>query len=142
MGVKSNCKDVVRLLSVFPERLERNIVPLLDKAGAIAVDKAKSSKTYKDQTGNLTASIGYGVVVGGQVVSSGGFGSGEGGSQGRATLQERAAAIGKGSYGLILVAGMKYATYVERSGHVVLDGAILNIDKIVNGVLSQINIDL
>ena len=86
MGVKSNCKDVVRLLSVFPERLGRNIVPLLDKAGAIAVDKAKSSKTYKDQTGNLTASIGYGVVVGGQVVSSGGFGSGEGGSQGRAML--------------------------------------------------------
>lgn len=142
MGVTSNCKDVIRLLSAFPERLNNAIIPLLDKAGAAATDIAKSSKTYKDQTGNLTASIGYGVIVGGQVVRSGGFGSGNGGVQGRAYLQKIAATIEAGQYGLIIVAGMDYATYVERTGHVVLDSARLNLEKIVHEVLSQMHIVL
>ncbi len=142
MGVKHNCKEVIKLLSAFPEKIERNLLPVLDQAGERAVEIAKASKTYKDQTGNLTASIGYGVVVGGQVVSSGGFGSGEGGDTGRAVLAERATAIGRGQYGLIIVAGMEYASYVERTGHVVLDGAKLSLEDIVNELLSQMHIVL
>ncbi len=142
MGVTSNCKDVIKLLSVFPERIEENIVPLLEEAGMRAVERARASKTYQDQTGNLTSSIGYGVVKSGQVIQSGGFGDGEGGARGRAALEDHAAEIGKGKYGLIIVAGMEYASYVERTGHVVLDGARLNLDSIVNEVLSQMKITL
>ena len=142
MGVKSNCKEVIRLLSVFPEKIEENIVPLLEEAGERAVERARASKTYQDQTGNLTASIGYGVIKGGQIIISGGFGNGKGGARGRAALEEHAAEIGRNKYGLIIVAGMDYASYVERTGHVVLDGERLSLDRIVNEVLSQMKITL
>lgn len=142
MGVASNCKSIQRELSSFSERLGSEVVPLLDKAGVMSVEIAKRSKTYCDKTGNLTSSIGYGVVKDGKIVCIGGFGSGEGGEAGKRYLAQQSSEIGAGQVGLILVAGMYYATYVERIGYVVLDGARLRLETIVNELLSKINIAL
>ncbi|MGM9810961.1 MAG: HK97 gp10 family phage protein [Paludibacteraceae bacterium] len=142
MGVESNCKEIIRQLASFSDTLETGIVPFLEKAGAMAVGIAKTSKTYRDKTGNLTASIGYGVVKDGHILCSGGFGSGEGGEAGRRYLEQKSSEIGDGIVDVIIVAGMEYASYVERSGYVVLDGSRLRLETIVNDLLSKMKIKL
>ena len=41
---------------------------------------------------------------------------------------------------LIVVAGMRYALYVERSGHVVLDGARFRMDEIVSSLINEMQL--
>ena len=95
---------------------------------------------YNDVTGRLTASIGWGVVVGGQIVREGGFGSGEGGNEGREALRRAAAEVNSDFPTLIAVAGMRYALYVELSGHVVLDGARMRMDDIVQSLIPMLGL--
>ena len=105
-----------------------------------AVERARASKTYQDQTGNLTASIGYGVIKSGQIISSGGFGGGEGGARGRAALETHAAEIGRGKYGLIIVAGMEYASYVEkRDNKTVLAQGEVEARRLVEQMIRELN---
>lgn len=118
--------DVESIARGLAERVKDITIEAMASAGERAVSLCKSSKTYKDVSHDLTNSIGYGVVKNGQLVRVGGFGGGNGGSQGIRVLTE---ASGRISDGLIIVAGMEYALYVERKGYVVLDGGTLDIDK-------------
>jgi len=106
----------------------------LAEIGEQLCDEARATKTYTDQTGRLTASIGYGIVVNGSIVRTGGFGGGEGEAEGLATLQRAASEVSGNSPTLIIVAGMHYAIYVERKGFAVLDGARFKLPDIAEEV--------
>ena len=139
--------DLSKALRAISERLHKStdsiedkILSVLDMAGQQAVRIARNTKTYKDETGNLTASIGYGVFHFGKSHSIGGFGGGVGEQKGLQKLQEIAADYASKPYVLIVVAGMEYALYVERRGFVVLDAANLQLDNILRSELSKIKV--
>lgn len=141
MGVKSNCKDVVNQLQKVPALIEQQLLLQLDIVGNKAVSIVRATKNYQDQTGNLSASIGYGVVCRGKLVSSGGFGIGKGAEHGRQALLDCASLL-KQDTGVIIVAGEEYAVYVERKGFVVLDVARVRMDNLLQEALQNIEIKL
>ena len=94
--------------------------------GEEALKQARTGHRYKDQTGNLTSSIGYCILDEGRIVFESSFDTvlnGKQGSEdGRKFLQKL---ISQNSKGLvfIMVAGMPYAQYVEAMNLDVLDSA-------------------
>lgn len=139
--------DLAKYLGGLSKRLHKSvddvsvrILQSLDIVGQKAVDIARNTKTYQDRTGRLSASIGYGVYHNGVQYSVGGFGAGEGGDKGRERLDIVSAQHNNKAYVLIVVAGMDYATYVERSGYVVLDNAGLQIDNLTTSELNKVKI--
>lgn len=98
---------------------DKQMTYLLEAAVAELVNHAKLSAEYQDQTSNLKSSIGGSVYRNGLPITYRGFEkikAGGEGEEGQLTgiefLNEKASALGTG-YGIILVAGMEYATYVE-----------------------------
>lgn len=140
MVVKTNIPYVIRELNKTEERIEQVLIETFAKVGERVTDIAKESHTYKDRTGNLTNSIGYGVVVGGKIVERGGFGGGEGGSTGEIALEKRASEVPTNSITLVVVAGMNYAEAVERRGYIVLDKARLSVESIMSNLLKQLKL--
>ena len=140
MGMSCDMSGAVRLINSMPDRARMKAVDFLAAAGDRFCEVARATKTYNDVTGRLTASIGWGVVVGGQIVREGGFGSGEGGDEGRKSLYDAAQMLSNTSPTLIVTAGMRYALYVERSGHVVLDGARMRMDDIVQSLIPMLGL--
>ena len=140
MGMSCDMSGAVRLINSMPDRARMKAVDFLAAVGDRFCEVARATKTYRDVTGRLTASIGWGVVVGGQIVREGGFGSGEGGDEGRNALHDAAQMLSNTSPALIVTAGMRYALYVERSGHVVLDGARMRMDDIVQSLIETLEL--
>ena len=141
MGVTHNIPQAISELQQAAKRYDKEVVKALVEVGKRAVETARHTKTFEDKTGNLTASIGYGVIHNGTLVYTGGFDdSKDGGEIGRNVLSQSAADMSNIPYAVILVAGMEYATYVNRKGFAVLDGAQIQIDKITQELLSSIKI--
>lgn len=141
MGVRHNIPQAFRELEKTAERYEQEVVKALVQAGERAAEVARQTRTYEDKSGNLTASIGYGVVHKGTLVAQGGFDESlEGGRIGREALQKALDEVRQEQYAVVLVAGMEYATYINRKGYAVLDGAQIRIGNIVNELLSKIRL--
>lgn len=119
-------------LKAFGQKVMENMIDAMDEAGTNAVDRIRGTRTFGDVTERLINSIGYGVVVNGEVIRSGGFGGGEGGRKGKDFLSSIASTV---SFGLVIVAGMEYALYVERKGYVVLDGGTLGVTEDLKRIL-------
>lgn len=136
--IKTNIGDTIKRLEQEQKVLDTKLVDLFRQAGEQAVEIAKTEHTYQDRTGNLTNSMGYAVVMNGEIVASGGFGGGEGGSVGRAKVNELAGKYQAGTIALIVVAGMDYAELVERRGYDVLDSARLQLPNIVAYILQKL----
>lgn len=133
-------RELLKRMRSSADSAEESVLSALDNAGQRLVEIARNTKTYKDNTGNLTASIGYGVYHKGERYSVGGFGYGEGGQKGLKKLESVAADYSSRPLLLIVVAGMDYAIYVERSGYVVLDAAMLQKDSVLNAELKRVKI--
>lgn len=86
---------------------EKCIIEARDRSG---------EESWFDDSGNLRSSIGYVVVIDGEIVSTSSFGvvkqGGEGAKEGKDLAIELAKTYNKG-YALIVVAGMNYAARVE-----------------------------
>lgn len=140
MDLGKYCRELLKRMRSSADSAEESVLSALDNAGQRLVEIARNTKTYKDNTGNLTASIGYGVYHRGKRYSVGGFGYGEGGQKGLEKLESVAAEYSSRPFLLIVVAGMDYAIYVERSGYVVLDAAMLQKDSVLNAELKRVKI--
>jgi hypothetical protein len=88
------------------------IIERLLEAGEECINIARTSHTYTDQTGNLTSSIGYVVIVDGQIVHKSDFTVVKNGFEGSASGKEYAESMSsmypKGVV-LVVVAGKNYA---------------------------------
>lgn len=135
--------EVDRYVGEQLQRVINAIVYNLCYVGEQVLNEARSTNSYKDQTGNLRSSLGYVVAVDGKVVKMSDFAvvkqGGHGSDEGRAYIQEL---VGKFPSGIVLlvVAGMQYATYVSAKGYNVLDTSELLAQRLVPQMLRQLGI--
>ena len=124
---------------------ERLVVRNMCYVGEQCVNTARSSHTYRDQTGNLSSSIGYAVSVDGVIVQCSSFQVVLKGSQGaKDGLEYVKDIISKypKSIVLVIVAGKDYAAYVSDKGYDVLDSAETLADTLVPRMMKQLGIDV
>lgn len=104
--------------------IENEIVDILVKIGEYGYKLAVRKGNYRDHTGNLRSSIGYGVVKYGRLVKSGGFkvfvSGADGVEMGKRALDSEVGECAQDSISLVFVAGAEYAAYVEVIGKDVL----------------------
>ena len=109
--------------------------------GESCIREARDNGSYMDQTGNLRSSIGYVVVVDGQIVRKNVVDLVKNGTEGTKEAEaflERLASEHSTGICLIVVAGMNYASYVEGRGYNVLTSAELLAERLVPQLLEQI----
>ena len=123
------------------ERLKIYILRTFMYIGEACLNKARSTDSYKDQTGNLRSSIGYIITADGRVIKSSDFAIVKSGSQGAKDGLAYAKKVAKEfpqSVCLIVVAGMKYAAYVSARGYDVLDSSELCADQMTESLLKKL----
>lgn len=108
---------------------EQNVIRIFRFAGEKAVNVAKGSTEYQDRTANLRNSIGFVIAKKGQIIDEHFDPSAKGSipsnldplkfGKGLATEVAR----GTNELTLIIVAGMRYAVYLEAKGRDVLTSA-------------------
>jgi hypothetical protein len=91
---------------------------------------------FIDWSSNLRDSVGYVVVVDGNIAEMSGF-SGEGGKEGEEFIKQLAGKYPEGVC-LIVVAGMNYASAVSAKGYNVLDGSELLAGRLVPQMLKDL----
>lgn len=138
--------DINRQLEIEVERLKRATLRCYLIAGEEVLNAARSTQSYKDQTGNLRSSIGYVVVCDGQIVQMSEFSLSDKGSDrvtgqqtGKSYIRQLAAKYPSG-IALIVVAGMNYAVHVQKRFDV-LDSAELKAEEIIPQLLATLNIN-
>lgn len=121
--------------------LENALIYRMSVIGEQVLNVARSTNSYKDQTGNLRSSIGYVIAQDGKVVRASSFTQvkqgGNGTEQGRSYAESLAAKFSQGIV-LIVVAGMNYAAYVKKKGYDVIDGSELLAEKLVPQMLTEL----
>lgn len=129
------------------ERRKEALAYNLCAVGEQVVNEARDKGSYKDWTGNLRSSTGYVVSIDGQVYKAGEFKTVHGpdgdGSGGKAAGESFARSLVKNfpeGVALIVVAGMRYASYVSAKGRDVLDSAELLAKRLVPEMLRQLGI--
>ena len=145
MGVKieHNIPEVVSRLKNYEKKMTEELVVALVEAGKKIIEIAKDSHTYKNRTGNLEASTGFGVVIKGKLIGHGGFDSSfHGGDVGLDKLEQLVSEVDSEESAIIVVAGMEYAAYVERCGYLILDDARFKGSAILGGLLDRIKIEI
>lgn len=123
------------------ERITSALIYNLCAVGEQVLNQARSTNSYKDQTGNLRSSIGYIVAVDGEVVQSSSFevvkDGADGSRDGKSYALELVKQFPEGIV-LIVVAGMNYASYVSAKGYDVLDSSEVLADRLVPEILKQL----
>lgn len=123
------------------ERVTSALIYNLCAVGEQVLNQARSTNSYKDQTGNLRSSIGYVVAVDGEVVQSSSFevvkDGADGSRDGKSYAFDLVKQFPEGIV-LIVVAGMNYASYVSAKGYDVLDSSEVLADRLVPEILKQL----
>lgn len=123
------------------ERLKKALIYNLCYIGEQALNMARMTNSYKDQTGNLRSSVGYIVAVDGEVVQMSSFDVVKEGGNGAKVGKDYALSIvQKFPQGIVLivVAGMNYASYVSAKGYDVLDSSELLAEKLIPQILGKL----
>lgn len=133
--------EIDRYTELQLERLRTALIRTLMFIGELVLNKARSTNSYKDQTGNLRSSIGYVIAVDGRVVKQSDFKTvkhgKDGTDQGAAFAKKLVRQFPQGVC-LIVVAGMEYAVHVKNTGYDVLDSSELLADRLVPSMLKQL----
>lgn len=124
-GIKSTPQQFTDYIAKKQEAKIKALTAALDYVGMECVAEMRSHgryNDYTDRTGNLRSSTGYVVAKDGRIVKGSAFSvvnnGGTGHSEGKAVAKEAANTVGKTQIGLVLVAGMDYAEYVEKKRNV------------------------
>lgn len=145
MPIKQTTSDasIEQYIERRMQQMEKAILRNLSYIGEKCLQAARSTDSYKDQTGNLRSSLGYVIVRDGVVVTRSNehvFKQGtEGEKAGRAYVKELVSRYPKG-YVLIVAAGMHYAAYVSAKGYDVLDSAELVADREVGRMVRKLGL--
>lgn len=139
----NNLQSVCDYIDKGASRIRMVVLRSLSYVGETCVGVARQRHTYKDQTGNLTSSIGYVLVEDGKILEMSDFGvvnqGEEGQADGRDFARQLATKYTKG-IALILVAGRNYAAHVANRKYDVIDSAWLEADRLIPIMLKQINV--
>jgi len=117
--------DINRKVDRFTkDKIEKSLL-VLSYVGVKCVNYARKNHTYTDQSGNLTASIGYAVIFDGVVKNSM-----EMPNESADLIEQLAKEYNKGMV-LVLVAGMEYAAAVESKSYDVITGASFKGERLM-----------
>jgi hypothetical protein len=136
-----------KIAEFFEKRIqatEQLLVRNMCYVGERCVNTARSH-TYRDQTGNLSSSIGYAVSIDGHVVQCSSFQVVLNGSEGaKDGLEYVRDVISKYPQGIVLVivAGKNYAVYVSDKGYDVLDSAETLAETLVPRMMKQLGFNV
>lgn len=139
-----NMGDFEKIFQHAESQAEEQFIRILKWVGEKAVNEAKENGNYQDHTANLRNSIGYVVSVHGQIVDEN-FNASKHGTEpsnedplkyGRTLAVE--VAQSKRGISLVVVAGMRYASYVESKGRVVLTSAEQFASQYLPNLLKQL----
>lgn len=127
--VKFSAKRIRERINNAIERRKAALIAQLFYIGEECLANARANHLYLNQTGNLCSSIGYCVIVDGQIVHEGEWretaglqGDGKEGMQkGMEYLHQLATEQPTEGITFLMVAGMPYAQYVEAMSLDVLD---------------------
>ena len=116
---------------------------LLDACVSIcekAVTEAKDKGKYANRSGVLRSSLGYCVAYNGRVYKTGGFETILNGTEGVVAGRQLAEKLARESSGIVafVVAGAKYAVYVNAKGYDVKDSAEILAETITPNMLRSI----
>lgn len=143
--LKTPISEIDRLISQTNQYAKQQMIRALGFLGEKCIIEARDrsqEESWYDQTGNLRSSIGYVIVVDGNIVSTSNFKKVKNGSNGvleGKALAEKLASNYKTGYALIVVAGMHYAAYVEAMDNkVVLTSAELLARRELPGMMRQL----
>lgn len=124
------------------KKFKDHLIKVFDRALEIQRAKIRVDGGYDDQTGNLRSSTGYILTYDGEVVyenfklSPYGTEKKKGLEEGRRIAKEQAS--NKGGWGVIFVAGMEYASWVEGKGLTVLTTATYRADESIEQAFKEI----
>ena len=141
-----NSNDIERILREKIEKYHQKVIRILRIVGEKCINEAREYGSYQDQTGNLRSSIGYIVLKDGKPIEKGGFAPTERGTkkgkdgqkEGETFINKVTSQYPKG-FVLVVVAGMKYAAYVEAHNYNVLSSAELLAEKEVPKLLKALS---
>jgi len=139
--------SVIQATREMIEESMDDIIYKLAQAGEECVNEARNAGSYSDQTGNLRSSVGYAIFVDGQPYQIGHFdqvqgpkgNNGEGVQSGQEFALSLADEFPSGIV-LVVVAGMKYASYVADKGKDVIQSAETFAEHRVPELLAQLGI--
>ena len=128
-------------LAVIGEKCVNHARMLQSMSRADPRAKLPHQPNYIDDTGNLRSSIGYVLVVDGQIVTMSSFEPIKGGTQGSKEGKSFAESLARNhpnDIALIVVAGRNYAEYVAARGYDVLDSSELLAQQLMNQLTNQL----
>lgn len=133
--------EISRFIDEKVKRIEKALVYNLSYVGEQVLNKARSTNSYKDQTGNLRSSIGFVVAIDGKIKKTSDFeivkNGADGAKSGKAYARELVNNYPQGIC-LIVVAGVDYAVHVSNRGYDVLDSSELLAERLVPQMLAQL----
>jgi len=110
-------RDINARIDRFKKEKTRKMFEVLSYIGIESVKFAKKNHTYQDQSGSLTSSIGYAIIVDGSIDKASMM------AEESATLVEELSKQYTKGMVLVVVAGMEYAAAVESKGYDVITGS-------------------
>ena len=143
MKAKFTRADIKKRCDAYIENLVKATVEALKFVGEDFITNSRNLRTYIDRTGNLRSSIGYLILVNGEIIQSvfeAGVIQTETGKQtGEAYARKIAEMFGGNRIVFIGVAGMDYAVYVEAKGRDVITGSSVEAKKLLLRLIERIN---
>lgn len=124
--------------AAFEKRMIQKIVYQLQYVGEACAKEARQKHSYRDQTGNLTSSIGFSIAVDGVVVFESFEGAEEAGNRAGVQLAHDVIKSYPNDVVLVFVAGKDYASHVANRGYDVIDSAETLARKLAPKMLKQI----
>jgi hypothetical protein len=128
--------EVLRDIDDFVMDQQQKTVIALSYIGDKIVTNAKRDHTFKTITGQLEASIGYQVLIEGEVAFEKTAGTGEGAEDAMVLFQELAEQDG---VKLVIVAGKDYAAAVEARGYDVISNSIPEAKEVLQDLNKLLN---
>lgn len=153
--VKVDMNEIRAYLEREVRKHERRLVTMLHYVGQTVVNEIRTShiSNWDDKTGNLRSSIGYTVLLDGVPQATSAFervdgpergkkNEPDGSMEGKNYLQSLVPLFPKG-IALIIVAGMEYASYVEKmQNKTVLAQGEIEAGKLIVSMIEQLNAKL
>ena len=140
MGIEATfgAGSIADRVAAFQKRLEAATIYMLKYMGESLITYAKEQRSYTDQSGNLTNSIGYVIVQSGDPIHYGGFIQPGDGADAGLKVALKMAKNAPNSFSLIILAGMNYAACVEAKGYNVILPAELKAKKDFPAAISKL----
>ena len=129
--------DINTAVDEFMGGNEKAILETLKYIGQKCEDAGKMGGSYKDQTGNLRASVRYRVIRDGEVIENSAPGNSLGAEKGDELLDKLAFAYSMDGDVLVVVAGMQYAAAVEAKGFNVITNSELLAEQLVPQLMAK-----